>query len=270
MYARVFSATISVMTILQSIILGGVQGITEFLPISSSGHLIIAGQLFDIPSTFEFGVLLNIGTLAALLIFFRSRIFKILNDIFRNKNYRYALYVLTASVPTLIIGFIGNSFFKSLDSSTWLIVSMLIIVGALMVVFGKEKSNRAVGQKDSYIIGAAQAVALIPGTSRSGITILVALMRGVGAKEAAEFSFMLAIPTISGAIVHTLIGGSAISFARENIGIIFFGNLASFILGALAIKALLKLVTLKGLRPFGWYRLCLGAVISVLLLFEII
>lgn len=267
---EIVSDTISAMTIIQSIILGAVQGITEFLPISSSGHLILARHVFGIPSTFEFDVLLNIGTLVALLIFFRARIIKILNDIFKKKNYKYAIYVLTATIPTLIVGFIGNDLFKKLDNYTWLIVFMLVLIGALMVIYGKEKSKREITQKDSYFIGAAQVAALIPGTSRSGITILTALIRGVGIREAAEFSFMLAIPTISGALVHTLLGADAISYAKDNLGIIIFGNVASFAFGVLAVKTLMQLMANRGLRPFGWYRIGLGSLLTVLLLVKVI
>lgn len=258
------------MTIIESIILGAVQGVTEFLPISSSGHLIIAQDIFNLPKSFTYDVLLNIGTLSALILFFRERIYKIILNAFRLKKYNYIGYVVLASVPTLLVGFFGNDFFENLGGRIWLIVLMLVGLGALMVVFGNKKDERQINKKDSIIIGMAQVLALIPGTSRSGVTILAALIRGVNIKAAMEFSFMLAIPTILAAVVHTLLFNEGIDFIKSNPTAFAVGNLASFAMGAIAIKTLLNILNKKGLVPFGWYRIALGCLIPVLLLFKLI
>ena len=119
-------------------------------------------------------------------------------------------------------------------------------------------------------MGLAQVLALIPGTSRSGVTILAALIRGVNIKAATEFSFMLAIPTISAAILHTLFFSDGINFIKTNSTAFIVGNLSSFALGAVAIKTLLNILNKKGLTPFGWYRIALGCLIPVLLLFKLV
>ena len=257
------------MSILQSIILGAIQGITEFLPISSSGHLLLAQQLFGIPKAFAFDVLLNIGTLLALCIFFRKRLNYILQTAIKNRSFKYLTYVIVASIPTLAIGFFADSFFERLGSYTWVIVLMLTLLGALMVLFGKAKGTRPLYKKDAVFVGAAQVLALIPGTSRSGVTILTAINRGVNVKAATEFSFMLAIPTITAAIAHTLFFKDGINYIQNNLISVLVGNVTSFVLGAVAIKTLLNLLNRKGLAPFGWYRIALGALIPVILLFTL-
>lgn len=175
-----------------------------------------------------------------------------------------------ASIPTLAVGFLGSDIFEELGQSKWLIVLMLTTIGAAMIVFGNRRGDRQITKKDTIFIGLAQVLALIPGTSRSGVTILAALIRGVNIKAATEFSFMLAIPTISAAILHTLFFNDGIDFVKTNTSAFLIGNVTSFILGAVAIKTLLNILNKKGLVPFGWYRLALGCLIPVLLLLKVI
>lgn len=253
------------MTLLESLFLGAVQGLTEFLPISSSGHLIIFHRFLGTPSSFTFDVLLNIGTLMALLVFLRSKIAQLSKDIFNNKKINYFMYLLIASLPAFLVGFFANDLLKDLQADIWLIVLMLVILGLAMIRWGNIKGTRELKAYDAVAVGLAQAVALIPGTSRSGITVLVALIKGVKIKEALEFSFLLAIPTISGALVYTLIFDNGASYISENVGLILAGNLSSFLFGALAIKSLLSIVQKYGLAPFGWYRIVLGSVLAMLL-----
>ena len=269
MYPKYFSVTISCMSIIQSIILGAIQGITEFLPISSSGHLLLAQEFFSIPRAFAFDVLLNIGTLTALVIFFRKRLINTIQAAYYERNYRYLGYVILASLPTLVIGFFGDSFFEKLGTYTWVIVLMLTGLGAVMVLCGKAKGTKTLQKKDTFIIGAAQILALIPGTSRSGVTILAGTLRGVNIKAATEFSFMLAIPTITAAIAHTLFFKDGINYIQDNATSVLIGNITSFTLGFIAVKTLVKLLHDKGLAPFGWYRIALGAIIPVVLLFKL-
>lgn len=258
------------MSIFESIILGAVQGITEFLPISSSGHLIIFQEIFNLPKSFTYDVLLNIGTLLALIIFFRKRISLILINTFKLRKYKYMSYVIMASIPTLVVGFLGSGIFEKLGSFTWLIVLMLTGLGSAMIVWGNRRGDRQITKKDTIIVGLAQVLALIPGTSRSGVTILAALVRGVNIKAATEFSFMMAIPTILAAIVHTLLFNEGVDFVKSNLTVFVIGNLTSFAMGAIAIKTLLNILNKKGLAPFGWYRIALGCLIPVLLLFKLI
>lgn len=253
------------MTLLESVFLGAVQGLTEFLPISSSGHLIIFHRFLGTPSSFTFDVLLNIGTLVALLVFLRVKIAHLLKDIFIKKKINYLMYLFIASLPAFLVGFFANDLLKDLQADIWLIVLMLVILGLAMIRWGNINGSRDIQASDSAAVGLAQAVALIPGTSRSGITVLVALIKGVKIKEALEFSFLLAIPTISGAVVYTLLFDGGVKYMNDNTGLILAGNLSSFLFGALAIKSLLTVVQKYGLAPFGWYRILLGSVLAVLL-----
>lgn len=264
-----------IMTILDSIVLGGVQGITEFIPVSSSGHLILAEKFLGLDSNFTFGVLLNIGTFVALLFFFRKRISSALKAIFIDKNYRFGLALTVSVVPTVVAGYLFSSFFDDLSTNLWLIVVTLAVVGTLMIVFGRTnvitiKDESQVGVKNGLYIGIAQVIALIPGVSRSGITMLGGINRGFSVETAANFSFLMAAPTILGAIVHTLLFEDGLAFIGDHSSIFLYGNLASLILGLLAVGTMLKLLKKHGLAVFGWYRLGLAALIGSLLLINVL
>lgn len=274
--ARLRSLLVSViMTILDSIVLGGVQGITEFIPVSSTGHLILAEKFMDLDSNFTFGVLLNIGTLVALLYFFRKRIINALKVVFIDKSYKFGLTLVLSVVPTVIIGFLFSNFFDDLNTNLWLIVATLFVVGLLMVKFGRSanaliKKESDVSIKNGLFIGFAQVLALFPGVSRSGITVLAGVNRGFSVEAAANFSFLLAAPTILGAITHTLLFKDGLAFIGEHSAVFLYGNLASLFFGLLAVGTMLKLLKIYGLAVFGWYRLGLAALIGVLLLTNVL
>jgi len=263
------------MTIFDSIVLGGVQGITEFIPVSSSGHLILAEKFLSLESFFTFGVLLNIGTLLALIIFFNQRIANALGQVFLQKNYRFALILALSIAPTLLTGFLFSAFFEDLSKNLWVIVVALVFVGLLMIRFGQPKDVRINKEADATLsdgaaIGLAQVLALIPGVSRSGVTILAAVNRGFSVKTAANFSFLMAAPTILGAVIHSLLFKDGLAFISDNGALFWPGNLASFVLGILAVKVMLGLLNKYGLGVFGWYRLGLGALIAVLLITNVL
>ncbi len=256
------------MSPLDALILGLVQGVTEFIPVSSSGHLIIAHEFLNVPNNFQFDVLLNIGTLVALVIYFRSRISSMLVDIVRNKNIRLFGYLVTASLPAVIVGVLFDKKIESLANHLYLVIGMIIGVGAIMVFFknisGKKTEFTEVKLTDSIIIGLAQMCALVPGVSRSGSTILAGFSRKFSPSLAAEFSFMLAIPVIAGAIVKTAFSSEAVTFVSHNVGAVILGNIASFVSGILAVSILIRLVKNKGLVPFGYYRIVFGVVLILL------
>lgn len=257
------------MSPLDAIVLGLIQGITEFIPVSSSGHLIIAHELLGAPTNFEFDVLLNVGTLLALLIFFRTRISKILSDIYFRQNYRLLYKIIIATIPAVTVGFLFNEFFEGVGAKLWPVIFSLVFLGLLMIASGKLTSNHKnsldkVTAKDSLFIGIAQTLALFPGTSRSGITILAGQIRRLNAQTAAEFSFLLAIPVISGAILHTLLLNDGLGYIGANLGNFLLGNLFSFIFGLLAVKILIEFLKKRGLVLFGYYRLGLAALLIIL------
>lgn len=265
------------MSIINAIILGLVQGLTEFIPVSSSGHLVIISHFLDIENAFTFDVLLNFGSLLALIIFYRKRLLEIVTHIFRDKEWSLALKVIVATIPAVIIGVFFKNYIEILNNMIWVVVVMLIIVGVLMIIFGdaNEKADereveRSVDWKLALKIGFAQMIALIPGTSRSGITILTGIRGNLSAARAAEFSFLLAIPIIAGASLKTLVSSEGREFISSNMGPFLVGNFVSFISGILAINFLIKLISKRGLKDFGWYRVALGLLLICLLLTNVI
>lgn len=264
------------MSLFEAIILGAVQGFTEFLPISSTGHLVLAERFLGLSGNFTFDVLLNFGTLLALVIFFRKRIGKVLKQILINRDYKYLGLLLIAVLPTALVGFLLSDIIDDLGKHIYIVVLALAIVGALMIYFGQQREkvriedDKYASFTDAIFIGIAQVVALIPGVSRSGSTILMALNRGFSVQAAADFSFMMAIPTILGASFHQLLSSEGRQFISNHFGMFLAGNVTSFVCGAVAIKILLDLLHKRGLRPFGWYRIGLAAVLTVLLVARII
>lgn len=261
------------MLIIYAIILGIVQGITEFLPVSSSGHLVVASNILGITDAFTFDVLLNFGSLAALIFYYRHRIMAIINKIIKNKDWALALKVVVATTPAVIVGLLLNSFIVYLNEMIWVVVATLTIVGVLMILYGKENKDadnrnieQSVGWPTAIKIGLAQVLALVPGVSRSGITILTGLRNNLSAEKAAEFSFLLAIPITTGASIKTLLSDSGMDFIKNNFAAFAIGNIVCFIAGILAINFLIKLVSKRGLKDFGWYRIILASILSVLLL----
>jgi undecaprenyl-diphosphatase len=265
------------MSIINAIILGLVQGITEFLPISSSGHLVIASQLLGIGNAFTFDVLLNFGSLIALIIYYRKRIWSIILRIFSGKEWSLVVKVIVATIPAVIIGLAFNDYIEKMNGMIWVVIAMLIVVGIPMIIIGKANKNaddreieQSVGWRLTVKTGLAQALALIPGVSRSGITILTGLRNNLSAARAAEFSFLLAIPIIAGASLKTLVSSSGIDFVKNNLMAFTVGNIVCFVSGMLAISFLIKLISKRGLKDFGWYRVILAILLAILVIIGIL
>jgi len=265
------------MSIIDAIVLGLVQGVTEFIPVSSSGHLAITSHLLGIGNAFEFDVLLNFGTLLALIIFYRKRIYLIIKRIVIDKQWALMLKIIVATIPAVFFGLLLKSQIEKLNEMLWVVIVMLIVIGIPMILYGKEKIDandqeieKSVNWKTTAKIGFAQALALIPGVSRSGITILVGLRSNLSAARAAEFSFLLAIPVIAGASLKMLLSHDGLSFMKDNLNVILIGNIASFLAGILAVSFFMKFISKRGLKDFGWYRIGLATMLIFLILFKII
>lgn len=262
------------MQILDTIILGLVQGLTEFIPVSSSGHLIIFQTFLSGASDHLFLEFINFGTLVALLVFFRHRIAKILVDIFKNHNYRLARNIIITSIPAGIIGLASAKFIEShaFFGSIVTVAVALFVVGVIMIVV--EKLPRAAEVKDgehltgwrALIIGLAQTVALIPGVSRSGATILSARFVGLKPAQAAEYSFLASIPVMLGVTVKTFLGDR--TYLLDNLPTLALSNLIAFISGMIAIGFLMKYLQNHSLAIFGWYRVALAAILVIVLLVQ--
>lgn len=259
---------------LESIILGLIQGLTEFIPISSSGHLVIAQHLFGSGSDHLFLEFINIGTTLALLVFFRKRIWSICVDVFVNRNLKLARNILLTAIPAGLTGFILADFIGSqaFFTSAVVVVFTLAIVGIVMVILEKLPKLSTVedGEKLSWqralIIGFAQVLALIPGTSRSGSTIIAGRLMGLKPAEAAEYSFLASLPIMAGVTLKVLVGDT--DYLLAHAGTLFVSNVAAFISGLLAVGFLMRYLSKHSLAVFGWYRIGLAVVLAVILLIE--
>ena len=260
------------MTTLQIIILAIVQGLTEFLPISSSGHLVLVPYLFSwTDQGLAFDVAVHFGSLAAVCIFFRKDIaslitggVKLLGGNIEAPESRMALGIALGTVPAALAGLLFASWIEDNLRDPKVIVVTLAFYGILMALadrFGRrEKSMTDFGIKEAIVVGCAQALALIPGTSRSGVTITAARFLGFERHDAARFSFLLSAPVILLAagykFVELLSSGVAVEWGQLGLGAV-----VSCVVAYLSIEFFMRVVTRIGLAPFAIYRLILAAII---------
>lgn len=255
-----------------AIILGIIQGLTEFLPISSSGHLILLPHFLGWqPSGLAFDVALNTGTFVAVLVYFFPVWWRLLTKglIQRAPQELKLLSVLiVATIPAAILGF----FFESIIEQTLrqpVIAALMLILFGLILYFAEKTAalKREIGNltwKDALIVGLSQALALIPGVSRSGITMTSGLLLGLKKEEAAQFSFLLLAPISFGA---ALVEAKSV-IAAPNTTEMAIGALVSFIVGMAAIHILLKWIKKYGFAPYVWYRVAIGVVFLLLIAFN--
>lgn len=260
------------MDIFQSILLGFVQGLTEFIPVSSSGHLELVQQLFGFAGeNFHlFLEFINLGTLLALLIYFRKRIWKIIKDIFVEKNYKLALNLLITSIPAGIIGLILSGFIEeqSFFSSLYTVCGAMGIVGLIMVAIdhlphmSKLKDENELTPIRALIIGLLQAFALIPGVSRSGSTIIAGRLVGMDSESSAEYSFLASIPIMAAVCLRMFLSSTGRAYFSANLGPLLIGNLVAFVVGLIALRFLLTyLKKPKSLQSFGKYRIVVACLV---------
>lgn len=262
------------MNTIEILILGLIQGLTEFIPISSSGHLVLAQNFLSGASDHLFLEYINIGTMLALFIYFRRRILTILRDVIVRRNYRLALNIILTSVPAGLVGFLLSDFIGSAAffGSTAVVMVTLLVIGIVMVVLEKlpKASSVSDGEKLSplraFLIGVAQMVALIPGVSRSGATIIAGRLSGLSAAAAAEYSFLASLPIMAGVTLKVLIEDNA--YLQEHLVMLILGNSIALISGLLAVGFLMRYLAHHSLAVFGWYRIGLAAVIAVILLVQ--
>lgn len=267
-------------SILQSVILGGVQGATEFLPVSSSGHLLLAARAFNIPANFAAETLLNFGTMAVIVIFFWKQIWAVIRDILTkglelSEKRDIIAKLLIGIMPAVAVGVLLGDFIEAHLHGTGTVVIMLIAIGIPMILVKPKKLtqkglNTNVVQEISYkqalTIGLVQPLALISGTSRSGVTILAGLMTGLSVEAAAAYSFLIGLPVTLGATLKFMVSDSGKDFLQNNFGAFVAGNVASFMIGLAAVYLLMGLVKRKGLRPFGQYRIVLAIAVTLFIL----
>lgn len=264
------------MNVVEAIVLGLVQGLTEFIPVSSSGHLVIAQQFFSGASDHLFIEFINFGTLLALLIYFRKRILTILRDVFIAKNFKLAQNILITAVPAGLIGFFLSDFIESnaFFGSIVVVTITLAFVGVVMIILEKLPKATPVQRGDDLSnsralgIGFAQVMALIPGVSRSGSTIIAGRLAGLSAAAAAEYSFLVSLPIMLGVIIKLLVKSSDRAYLFDHFSMLLLSNVVAFISGFIAVGFLMRYLSKNSLAVFGWYRVGLAAILVVILLVQ--
>ncbi len=254
--------------ILEALLLGIVQGLTEFLPVSSSGHLEIIKHLLDDQSVAEQSmmttVVLHFATALATIVIFRNDIIKILKGLFSGdgQSRNFAVYVIISMIPAVVIGLLFEDILETFFHRKIVLVSfMLILTGFLLLISERTKSTtKPIGFVSALIIGISQAIAMIPGISRSGATISTSLLLGVERTEAARFSFLMVIPLIFGKIAKDVLSGDLVQHMESPI-YLSVGFLAAFFTGLFACTAMLKIVKNAKLSYFAFYCFIVGITI---------
>lgn len=259
-------------------LLGAIEGLTEFIPVSSTGHLIVAEAFLDRVSQNKdvFDIFIQIGAILAIVWARRERVFKLAMGFFTDHNERaMALKIILAFLPAAIAGVLFHSQIKEVLFSPWVVAVSLIVGGIILLVIERAASKPRFKDIDSIPfktaigIGLCQVVALIPGVSRAGASIVGAEFLGVERKAAAEFSFFLAIPTIFGAATYDLFKNRH-NLDMTDVPIFAIGTVAAFISALLVVNALIAFVGRYGFKPFGYYRIGAGLVLIALLYFNIL
>lgn len=245
--------------LIETIILGFIQGITEWIPVSSTGHLRIAEKLLGLELPLFFDLLLHIGTLIVTIFYFRldikNMLYSLAHGEFKTKNGRFIPLIIIGSIPTILIGFLFNSFFIIYFNNFTALSLAYILCGSILYLskIGKEKKDN-ISYFEAIQIGIIQGIAVIPGLSRSGLTIGAALLLGIKKELAFKFSFLLSIPAIIGGLVLTfyeyLIMGSS---ANLDFFMIIIGILGSILVGYLSLRVLQKLVIREKIYFFAFY-----------------
>ncbi|MCA3747673.1 MAG: undecaprenyl-diphosphatase UppP [Rubrobacter sp.] len=267
--------------LLEAIFLGIVQGLTEFLPVSSSGHLLL-GQYFLGMDQERFGLsfdaAIHTGTVLAVVWFFRRDLLAMARAFLRSlprpdfsdMEVRLAYLVLIATVPAALIGFFFEDFFATAVRSPWVVVFNLVFVGMLFLVAEaigrKSRTISKMGPFGALGVGLAQASALVPGVSRSGATITLGLFLGLRREEAARFSFLMSVPVTAAAAGLSLAEAAGEGMDAHEALMFLSGSVSSAVVGYLAIRFLLRFLARHSLRVFAYYRFGLAAVVAVALL----
>ncbi len=257
-----------IVDLFKAIVLGAVEGLTEFLPVSSTGHLLLLEKFFGFDDDAfgkTFVVLIQLGAILALLSIYFARLWAIaLSLAHSNQARRFVLGVLVAFAPAAVIGAAAHGLIKSVLFNAWIVCAALIVGGAILLwvdrleLRPRYKDATAFSMPMYLVVGLFQCLAMIPGVSRSGATIVSAMLLGADKRSAAEFSFYLAMPTLAGAFTYDLYknwslmnGGNAVIVAA--------GFFASFVAGWIVVKTFLDYVSSHGFSLFAWWRIIVGA-----------
>lgn len=256
------------MTTIHTVILSIIEGITEFLPISSTGHMILAGEVLGISSTTftkSFEIIIQLGAILAVVVLYARTLLK---------NFDLIKKTIVAFIPTAIIGLVFYKIIKTyLLDNVWVVITSLLVGGIIIIWFEKKLSkspqldDTPLTYKKALIIGLAQSVAMIPGVSRSAATIVGGQLLGLSRRQIVEFSFILAIPTMAAATLLDVYKNYQL-FTTADITQLSLGFIISFVVALLAIKTFLKYIQKNNLTSFGWYRIIL-AIISIIVFIKL-
>lgn len=251
-----------------AILLGIVEGITEFLPVSSTGHLILATELlgYDAAKWAVFNIAIQPGAIMAIVVLYWRTFLGVLQGLLRGhaESIAFVRNILIAFLPAVVVGLIFKDRIEALLENAVVVAWALIIGGVAILLVERFARPREVGGVarvsfgQSVMVGLVQCIAMIPGVSRSGATILGAMSLGVDRKTAAEFSFFLAVPTLAGATVLQLWKHKD-TLTAHDFGLIGIGALVSFVVAVIVVKGFMAIVTRYGFAPFAWYRIAAGA-----------
>ena len=257
------------MTYLTAALLGIIQGLTEFLPVSSTAHLLVAGRLFgyDDPA---FTVMIQLGAVLAIMWLYRAKILAVLRGLPSDRDaQRFAAMILVAFVPAVIAGATFGDFVQTVLFESVRVIAVAFIVGGVIMLL-VERFRPAPAVLDAqrtplsraFGVGLCQILALVPGVSRSGATIVGGMLMRLDRAAAAEFSFFLAMPTMIAAFVYQLVGVRE-SLAPDRVVEIAIGFVAAFVAAALVVRPFLSFVRRSGFAPFAWYRIACGIALLV-------
>lgn len=254
------------MSYLDAVILAIVEGLTEFLPVSSTGHMIIASSLLGIasdPFTKAFTISIQLGAILSVVVLYWKRFFKSID---------FYVKLLIAFIPAMVAGLLFSDYIDALLENVNVVAITLIVGGAFFLFVDKmfkeseENGLTEVSKGSAFRIGLFQIIALVPGVSRSAATIIGGLFQKLDKKTAAEFSFFLAVPTMFAATAYKLFSyfRQGNTFAGSELSLLIVGNVVAFIVAILAIRSFIGFLTKHGFRVFGWYRIVVGVVILLL------
>lgn len=273
------------MDILDTIIIAIVEGLTEFLPVSSTGHMIIAQNVLGVESTEfvkAFTFIIQFGAILSVLVLYWKRFFRLNHNpapegagVMKRFLHRFDFYwkLLVAFVPAAVLGLLFSDAIDAMLERVEVVAVMLIIGGVFMLfcdkIFNKGSSDTPLTERRAFMVGLFQCISMIPGVSRSMATIVGGMSQGMTRKDAAEFSFFLAVPTMAGATlykVYKLFKEGGMELIEGNMVTLIVGNVVAFIVALLAIKFFISFVTKYGFKAFGWYRIVVGGAIIAMLM----
>lgn len=265
------------MDLLDSFLLGIIQGLTEFLPISSSGHLVLVKNLLsnDLDKSLAFEIIVHFGTLCSILLYYRKKLLEIARSLLKllstfgsyrkarpiDPNVVLSGYILISMLPAVIVGYTMKDYIEQVFLNPFMVSVMLMVTGSLLFAtrFRHHFPNR-ISTGNSFAIGLAQAFAILPGISRSGSTISLGLYLGVNREEVANFSFLMVIPIIAGAMAMQLKEMIEVGIQFDTVSGMLVGFFAAFVSGYFALKYLIIMLKTKGIYPFAWYCWLIGGI----------